>query len=1472
MSRRPATPDTADETSAAEATRPVPVRVPRAAPAAAPARAVPAVPAPAGSSFRPAGPARAAPAGAAGAPLPGGVRTRFEAAFDTDLSGVRVHTEEAGDGLARERATEAVTVGGDVHFRAGAFRPGTPSGDRLLAHELTHVVQQGMVGAVRPAAGRPGGTASDVADPAERQAVRVARVFAAGGRLEPGVRGRRAAPSGPPGPDAHRPEQHGDGDEDTDDPTRQVIDEAAETLRPGVRLAVWLGLGGDDATLFDLVRTAVHDGLHGRDPAALERAGGVVDETADIATTLALPPPQGTVEVTLPGVLRRLAQLHATASGAGGFESSAGARHAARTVADHLAQAAASALPDDQQHVGDAVAQLWTDLDAVGTTLRDGTALLRLELEGTIAELIQLRRDFADSDDEEERRALGAQIGERARQALLLNALLTAGAPGGGPTALDAAVADRAAEIARLRRQAADEATTRGARGDEVTLLGAQRVAIDPQQALGAPDEAETVVEPGEAFPAATDAAERGMAGELGDRIRAQRAELASLRGQVVPEHPAYTLEEFAAVHRRWFGLYSPNQEQTDSSVQLALEMMGEPYRLMGLDVGSSAVAVEGGFARAYLMRLSVDLMTGAMTSGGTDQFADQITAARLRRRTEVTGSAGRLTYRFGEIYTGAGTFQPTAAGEVLSRTTLASRRASDTAAAATAVSAVPAPLQPTQARRLGLVTGEGDVPLLGVKEVTAREGWTYLTDVHEPFGEVVAREQRTLSPEVVAYLLAAQQQTATLAATHVPRSGLTPLGSMPTRGGGVEASPATAEDRYLRGAFTPRPPGEVRTLAEQLPAARAESGVRPGHRPPGPETLIAALRGDLQGYLDRFFAEHQDIGWRLAAIFTIADTEHGVGTQLMALLDPRTLASMIEEAIKVTAVMSTLQALGPLGELAAHAYGAYLASQGVSNVAALISVAAFCHQASDADSLARARAWGYMARTVAGDAADLFSNLVMTAATTGLHAMVERGHRPSTPRELADALHPLMADPATRDALLAEVDARIAEHESRGTDRSDPELEALRAFRDSLEGVSRAETGAAAEAPLAGRHEEGIDRAAALTESRPRTAAETAALRAQLPADLASVPIVESSEAGNAVRVRYGDEGGLRVEVGRDAGPEHVRRHVETVRELRRYEGVLGRVRQLLSRVWQAISGHPAYGTAGFEARLEVRKLNTILGELYARQVAVDARAERLMGSGSPDLVRERATVDRDIAGIERQLDLYQRNLDSYDAGRGFVAAESTLRAGGGSTGLPLRDSAAMARADQRLRTVEAMLERNSALRDRFAGAVRALRVDYGRQRDAFLDFSPDSSTRSGGMTALTASERALEIESQASTLLGTLTTEAARPAGARPAFDAATFYASIRTLPPGERVARVELVAGDVAAANRMIYDAGLSSLNNRSVYRHPNGELYSVDTQHGSFERCDSTGKHLGEVRFDFTHLDGPDKTGGHDLTVR
>jgi hypothetical protein len=74
--------------------------------------------------------------------LPGSVRSRMEPHFGEDMSGVRIHDDEAAHRATEGLGANAMTVGQDIYFNAGRYQPGTLQGDQLIAHELTHVRQQ----------------------------------------------------------------------------------------------------------------------------------------------------------------------------------------------------------------------------------------------------------------------------------------------------------------------------------------------------------------------------------------------------------------------------------------------------------------------------------------------------------------------------------------------------------------------------------------------------------------------------------------------------------------------------------------------------------------------------------------------------------------------------------------------------------------------------------------------------------------------------------------------------------------------------------------------------------------------------------------------------------------------------------------------------------------------------------------------------------------------------------------------------------------------------------------------------------------------------------------------------------------------------------------------------------------------------------------------------------------------------------
>ena len=117
-----------------------------------------------------------------GSPVDADTRRLMEPRLGHDFSNVRVHTDSQAAESAQAVRAQAYTAGTHVVFGAGKYEPHSQEGQRILGHELTHVVQQ----SAGPVAGRefaPGFFVSDPADPFERKAAAQAPVEGSAQRL-----------------------------------------------------------------------------------------------------------------------------------------------------------------------------------------------------------------------------------------------------------------------------------------------------------------------------------------------------------------------------------------------------------------------------------------------------------------------------------------------------------------------------------------------------------------------------------------------------------------------------------------------------------------------------------------------------------------------------------------------------------------------------------------------------------------------------------------------------------------------------------------------------------------------------------------------------------------------------------------------------------------------------------------------------------------------------------------------------------------------------------------------------------------------------------------------------------------------------------------------------------------------------------------------------------------------------------------
>ena len=102
-----------------------------------------------------------------GQALDGAVGDQIGGAMGADFNDVRVHTSPESDQLNQQLGARAFTTGQDIFFKEGEYQPQSSDGQKLLAHELTHVVQQGsgaVGGASRMTVNAPGDAFEQQAD------------------------------------------------------------------------------------------------------------------------------------------------------------------------------------------------------------------------------------------------------------------------------------------------------------------------------------------------------------------------------------------------------------------------------------------------------------------------------------------------------------------------------------------------------------------------------------------------------------------------------------------------------------------------------------------------------------------------------------------------------------------------------------------------------------------------------------------------------------------------------------------------------------------------------------------------------------------------------------------------------------------------------------------------------------------------------------------------------------------------------------------------------------------------------------------------------------------------------------------------------------------------------------------------------------------------------------------------------------
>ncbi|HEX6861450.1 MAG TPA: DUF4157 domain-containing protein, partial [Thermoanaerobaculia bacterium] len=217
-----------------------------------------------------------------GRPLDSEMRGRMEASFGTGFGGVRVHTGAEADRLNRQLSARAFTTGSDIFFRDGEYRPGSSGGRELIAHELTHVVQQqGTVQTSRLTLGPPGDRFEQEADSVAQRVMRDEAVAVSPG--SPGVARslqRKGKRKRQPGPDDPQPLNVPAG---TFDQAAQAFADALRHRNPASSNIGIVVINGMSVKVFDLqaqrvggsfrliVQQKLGTGVFGRSPGSTDR-------------------------------------------------------------------------------------------------------------------------------------------------------------------------------------------------------------------------------------------------------------------------------------------------------------------------------------------------------------------------------------------------------------------------------------------------------------------------------------------------------------------------------------------------------------------------------------------------------------------------------------------------------------------------------------------------------------------------------------------------------------------------------------------------------------------------------------------------------------------------------------------------------------------------------------------------------------------------------------------------------------------------------------------------------------------------------------------------------------------------------------------------------------------------------------------------------------------------------------------------
>lgn len=167
-------------------------------------------------------------------------------------------------------------------------------------------------------------------------------------------------------------------------------------------------------------------------------------------------------------------------------------------------------------------------------------------------------------------------------------------------------------------------------------------------------------------------------------------------------------------------------------------------------------------------------------------------------------------------------------------------------------------------------------------------------------------------------------------------------------------------------------------------------------------------------------------------------------------------------------------------------------------------------------------------------------------------------------------------------------------------------------------------------------------------------------------------VPEIEHNEQlGNGAKAKYRDNM-LVLEIGSNVTPQIIEGHIKTLAALQNYEGVLGNVRKLIDYVNFVITGRGPgkYGSEHFVATNEIEKLQGMIATLRALQTKIEAGLKDAADTKDPDLEK----IKKDISEYQNQVDEHAKKLGSLAPAKEMSIASGNTMGKGSTPGTPLR------------------------------------------------------------------------------------------------------------------------------------------------------------------------------------------------------